>query len=51
MNMNMISSADGFLELCDLAVCKKEFGGKGYDSLKGFLKLWNNEKGITNMFE
>ena len=47
--MNMVSAVDEFLELCDLADYKKEFDGKGYDSLKGFLKLWNNEKGITEM--
>ena len=50
-NMNMVSSVDEFLELCDLADYKKEFDRKGYDSLKGFLKLRNNENRITEMFE
>ena len=48
--MNMGSSVNELLELCQLSDFKIKFEDEGYDSLKDILKMSNNEKDLDEMF-
>ena len=48
--MNMASSVNELLELCELSDFKIKFEEEGYDSSKYILKMSNNEKDLDEMF-